>query len=146
MLKRIYKILLVDDSEDERILIAMSLRRIPSCQVVASLPGGQAAIEYLSAINGYEDRQSFPLPDVMLLDFRMPCITALDVLAWMKPRSFPNLRVIVLSHSFRDDDIQTSLASGARLCLSKAEPFEDARAIANFCNEPITQDHAISDS
>jgi len=139
MVKNRHKLLIVDDSDDERMLLAMSLRHIPSCEVVASLPSGQSAIDYLSGLNGYEDRRRFPLPDVLLLDFRMPCVTGLDVLAWLKTRAFPNLRVIVLSHSFRDDDIQTTLNSGARLCLSKRELTQDARAIANFCNEPITQ-------
>src|SRR5438046_8860105 len=84
MLTKIYKLLIVDDSEDERILLAMSFQRIPSCEVVAFLPGGQAAIDYLSGINAYDDRRRFPLPDVLLLDFRMPCVTALDVLGWLR--------------------------------------------------------------
>jgi len=139
MLNKIYKLAIVDDSENERMLLAMSFRRLPSCKVVASLPGGQAAIDYLGGISGYEDRQRFPFPDVLLLDFRMPCVSAPDVLAWLRTRSFPELQVIVLSHSFRDDDIQTSLSLGARLCLTKGEPTKDARAIASFCNDSITQ-------
>ncbi len=139
MLNKIYKLLIVDDSEDDRILLAMSLRRIPSCQVVASLPGGQAAIDYLSGISVYENRQRFPLPDVMLLDFRMPCVSALDVLAWLRTRAFPDLQVIVLSHSFHEQDMQMSLTLGARLCLAKREIAEDARSIASFCNDSMTQ-------
>ena len=139
MLNKIYKLLIVDDSEDERMLLAMSFRRIPSCEIVASLPGGQAAIDYFSGINGFGDRHCFPLPDVMLLDFRMPCVSAPDVLAWLRTRAFPELRVIVLSHYFHDDDIRSSLNSGARLCLSKRLPSEDARAIADFCNAPMNQ-------
>jgi len=144
MLNKIYKLLIVDDSEDERILLAMSLRRFPSCEIVASLPGGQAAIDYFSGINGFGDRHRFPLPDVMLLDFRMPCVSAPDVLAWLRTRAFPELRVIVLSHSFHEQDMQISLTLGANLCLAKSEPIEDARAIATFCNDPITQGLGLS--
>ena len=139
MLNQIYKLLIVDDSEDERILLAMSFRRIPSCEVIASLPNGQAAIDYFEGTNGYEDRDRFPLPDVMLLDFRMPCVSALDVLAWLQTRAFSNLRVIVLSHSFHEQDMLMSLALGAHLCLAKREPAEDAWSIAAFCADSMTQ-------
>jgi len=139
MLNKVYKLLIVDDSENDRILLRMSLRRFPSCAVVAALTGGQAAIDYFIGINGYGDRQRFPLPDVMLLDFRMPCITASDVLIWLRTRTFPNLQVIVLSHSFHEQDMQMSRDLGASLCLAKGEPVEDARAIARFCADSAIQ-------
>ena len=139
MLNKVYKLLIVDDSENDRVLLAMSLRRVPSCKVVASLPGGQAAIDYLDGTNGYDDRQQFPLPDVMLLDFRMPCITASDVLIWLRTRTFPSLQVIVLSHLFREQDMQMTRDLGASLCLAKGEPVEDARAIARFCADSAIQ-------
>jgi len=139
MLNKVYKLLIVDDSENDRVLLAMSLRRVPSCKVVASLMGGQAAIDYFSGINGYDDRQRFPLPDVVLLDFRMPCITASDVLIWLRMRTFPNLQVIVLSHLFREQDMQMTRDLGASLCLAKGEPVEDARAIARFCADSAIQ-------
>ena len=127
-----YKLLIVDDSEDDRMLLKRSLGKILSCEVVASLPDGQAAIDYLQGINGYEDRQRFPVPDVMLLDFKMPRASGLDVLAWLKEQSFTDLRVIIASNSFKEGDIEKSLQLGARYCFVKGESSEDARVIEGF--------------
>ena len=96
-------------------------------------------MDYVSGTSGYEDRQHFPFPDVMLLDFRMPCVGGLEVLAWLQMRSFPDLHVIVLSHSFAEEDMQRSLSLGAKLCLPKGEPTEDARSIAAFCKDSISE-------
>lgn len=127
-----FKLLIVDDSEDECLLLKRSLRKIESCEVIGSLPDGQAAVDYLSGVNEYADRERFPLPDVLLLDFKMPRLNGLEVLAWLYERSFPGLRTIVLSNSFREGDIEKSLSMGARHCIEKAEPSQDAKTIEGF--------------
>jgi CheY-like chemotaxis protein len=128
-----FKLVIVDDSEDERILLRRSLRHCPRCEVIASLPDGQAAIDYLSGANEYADRQRYPLPDVLLLDLKMPRLNGLEVLEWLKQQAFP-VQTIVLSNSFGEGDVEKSLRMGARHCLEKHEPSEDAKTIEGFLN------------
>ena len=125
------KVLIVDDSEDEAMLLKRSLRKSDCCEVIALLPDGQAALDYLLGTSRYADREQFPLPDVLLLDFKLPRMNGLEVLAWVRERN-PGLHVIMLSNSFSPDSLAHCLQMGARHCLEKAEPAQDARRIEGF--------------
>jgi len=72
MLKDKYRLLIVDDSEDDRFLLGHWLLRFSGSEIVASLEGGEYAMDYLSGQKGYSDRCLFPFPDVLVLDIDMP--------------------------------------------------------------------------
>jgi len=129
MLKEIYKVLVVDDSEDERFLLRRSLQRIPDCEVVGMLSNGEAAIAYLKGTGVYQDRRTFPFPTVLLLDFNMRRMGGLEVLGWLQGEKFPDLCTIMVSNSFQDGDVEKSLLMGANHCLEKADPIDDAAMI-----------------
>jgi two-component system response regulator len=53
---------------------------------------------YLSGDGRYADRQTFPFPDLILLDLKMPGKDGFDVLEWMrKQKRFEKLPVIAMS-------------------------------------------------
>ena len=108
-----FGVLLVDDSEDDRLFLRMALSDNPRLALVAEVCDGAEAISYLIGEEGFADRKKFPFPDVMLLDLKMPRKTGYDVLKWLRTQSFTDLVVIVVSGSFLPEDIATSLALGA---------------------------------
>jgi CheY-like chemotaxis protein len=90
--------LLVDDDENELILTCRALRPLAAFDRIVTVRGGEQAIAYLEGVPPYSDRTSYPLPCLLLLDFRMPRLSGLDVLAWVRkqPR-FSALPSVILS-------------------------------------------------
>ena len=84
-----HRLLLVEDSEDDVVLLKRALKRYPEIGLVGSAEDGDIAIGYLSGSGEYADRAKHPLPDLMILDLKMPRRNGLEVLEWMrdlKPR------------------------------------------------------------
>jgi CheY-like chemotaxis protein len=127
--KAAFRVLLVDDSEDDRLFLRMALNDNPRLAVVGEARDGEEAISYLRGGGEFADREKFPFPDVMLLDLKMPRKTGYDVLAWLRTQSFNDLVVIVISGSFLPDDISRSLALGAAAYHRKAMIKEEREVL-----------------
>src|SRR3954463_6863646 len=123
------KVLIVDDSDDDRFLLKRALHNNACCEVIGSAEDGQKAIDYLSGTGIYGDRERFPLPDLMLLDLKMPRVNGFEVLNWLRQQSARSLKVIVLSSSFLPEDIAQTLTMGADHYMVKTAAAETARAI-----------------
>jgi CheY-like chemotaxis protein len=98
---------------------------------------GKAAIEYLSGDGAYADRVQHPLPSLALLDVKMPGISGLDVLKWI--RTTPGvctLVAVMLTSSNQDADIHRAYLQGANGYLVKPGNLEAivtlARAIKDY--------------
>src|SRR6185503_19329803 len=74
----------------------------------------------------YSNRDEYPLPDIFLLDLKMPRINGFEVLKWV--RSQPNLsalRTLVLTSSDQNRDVNEAYQLGANSFLVKPFDFED---------------------
>ena len=127
------KLLIVDDSEDDQFFLERELKKaLPRCSIVGIVRDGEAAVEYLNGAGPFANRALFPLPDVMLLDLKMPRMNGFDVLRWLRLQNLKELMVIVVSTSFLREDIQTAKALGAHDYVVKELPLDTAAAIAQI--------------
>jgi CheY-like chemotaxis protein len=107
-------ILYVEDEESDRILMELAFARQGLGKAIRLVSHGQAAIDYLSGDGPYANRESFPLPAVVLLDLNLPEVHGFDVLHWV--RSSPEhqkLPVVIFTSSPRDDDRRRAQVLGA---------------------------------
>ena len=133
---RACKVLIVDDSEDDRLLMERELKRsVPSCTIVGTAHHGEMAVDYLSGVDHFSDRALFPFPDVILLDLRMPRMSGFDVLRWLRLQNLNDLTVIVLSTSILIEDVKTAMALGAHHYLVKELPRDTAAAIVGILQQ-----------
>jgi CheY-like chemotaxis protein len=124
-----YSVMLVDDSDDDRMFMRRAFRSHPSLVVVAELRDGEAAIEYLAGTGKFGSREKFPYPDVLLLDLKMPRKTGHEVLEWLRDNRARPLCVVVLSGSFLPKDITRSRELGADAYFTKEALFEQQQAM-----------------
>src|ERR1022692_267850 len=88
---------------------------------------GQQAIDYLKGAGEFADRETFPLPCLVLLDLKLPRVMGLDVLKWIRQQP-PALVVIVLTASAENADIAAAYRLGANAFLTASAENADIAA------------------
>lgn len=107
-------ILLAEDEESDAYFVNMAFKKAGLHHAITHVMDGQQVIEYLSGEGRFADRKLHPMPHLLLLDLKMPRVTGLDVLAWLRERpELKNLPVIVLSSSDYPADIERACLLGA---------------------------------
>jgi CheY-like chemotaxis protein len=129
MAKDIFSVLLVDDSDDDRLFVRRALRKSPGFVVVGELCDGEAAIAYLAGQGEFGNREKFPYPDVVILDLKLPKKTGHEVLEWFRAQRLGKLSVVVLSGSFLPEDITRSQELGVDAYFKKEALAEDQQAM-----------------
>src|SRR5215469_3895428 len=130
-------ILIAEDTEADVVLLRLAFQKAEINASLQVVRDGQQAIWYLSGTDGYEDRQRYPLPDLLLLDLKMPLVDGFQVLAWR--REHPSLwlmPVVALSSSVLAEDVAKVLQLGANSYVEKPVGLdrltEAAGAIGRF--------------
>ncbi len=118
-------ILLVEDNRMDIELVLDAFREVRLGNTVHVSHKGEQALDYLFGREPYHDRQQYPLPDIILLDLKMPGIDGFEVLRQVK--SAPGLKrlpVIILTSSQEEGDLALSYDCGANSYLVKPGSFE----------------------
>jgi DNA-binding response OmpR family regulator len=96
-----------------------AMRKVGFANPIQVARDGQQAIDYLSGAGKFADRESFPLPCLVLLDLKLPHVMGLDVLKWIRQQAGAPLPVIVMSASAENKDIVAAYRLGANAFLTK---------------------------
>ena len=107
-------ILLAEDQPEDVILLRLALETAGLPNPLFSVCDGQDAVDYLNGNGPYADRETYPLPSLLLLDLKMPIMDGFEVLTWLQssPR-FDDIVIVVLSSSNIEIDVQRAKRLGA---------------------------------
>lgn len=118
-------ILLVEDNRLDIELTLDAFREAHLGNTVHVAKNGEEALAYLFGREQYGDRQQYPLPDIILLDLKMPGIDGFEVLRQVKGApELKRLPVIILTSSREEGDLALSYDCGANSYLVKPVSFE----------------------
>jgi CheY-like chemotaxis protein len=131
------ELLLVDDDPVDVLFFSRAVKGTGLNIHLQTLDSGQQAKDYLEAKGQFADRASHPMPDLIVLDLKMPGVSGFDLLAWRKASSiFSSIPVVILSGMKDAAQAKTAAELGADKYLAKpAEPNqwrEIAQEIWNF--------------
>ena len=118
-------ILYVDDDDNDVLLLKHAIRSAQLRFNVQVVNDPEKAAAYLGGQGTYADRKCFPLPEIVLLDLKMPRMHGLEVLSWI--RSQPRLKrlvVIVLTASNQATEVNRAYELGANSYLVKPVELE----------------------
>jgi two-component system response regulator len=110
--------LIVDDAQEECVLLHAQLRSLGSVKVIGFVHDGLEAIAYLRGIHSFKDRETFPYPDLVLLDFRMPRWGGMEVLRFLRHR-IDRPRVILWSNTPEQINVGLARHLGADVVCAK---------------------------
>jgi CheY-like chemotaxis protein len=136
-------ILLAEDDENDAFLFRMAIKQAGVPNLVAHVPDGKHAIDYLQGTGIYSDRIRYPLPSLLITDLKMPNRNGFDLLAWIKTQpQFSQLPTIMLSSSAIASDKQRALELGASSYLVKPSHLEDLVVLARGLQEDFLHQQA----
>ena len=121
-------VLLVEDNPNDELLTIRALRKEHIANNIVVVRDGQEAIDYLFGTGPYAGRDTSALPQVMLLDLKLPKISGLEVLS--RVRADPKLKtlpVVILTSSAMDRDIVEGYRLGANSYVQKSVNAEEFR-------------------
>ncbi|MEW6411690.1 MAG: response regulator [Candidatus Zixiibacteriota bacterium] len=122
-------IMLVEDNDDHAELITEALKNTVIAIRVVRFADAESALEYFEATGGSTDDVDNPLPEVVLLDLKLPGMNGLDMLKRLRtnPKT-KKIPVVILTTSKRDEEIARGYEYGANSYIVKPVKYEEFRA------------------
>jgi len=124
-MSRAAHILLVEDNHLDVELTLDAFREARLGNTVHVCSTGTGALDYLSGTGRYADRDKYPLPDLILLDLKLPGISGHEILQEIK--ATPVIRripVVILTSSREEGDRTLCYDIGANSYLVKPVSFD----------------------
>lgn len=118
-------ILLVEDNEDDEILTIQALKDNNIKNKVVVVRDGVEALDFLFGTGQYRERDISIMPQLILLDLKLPKIDGLQVLEKIRAsKTTKLLPVVILTSSKEEKDMVRGYSLGANSYIRKPVDFE----------------------
>lgn len=123
-------VLHVDDDPNCRSLVQEAARKANPTLVLFGVNGYSQAVAYLSGEGCFADRQQYPVPSFILLDYALNGHTGVDIVRWLRAndgsRSLP---VVVFSDSDLPERVALCYREGVDHYLVKPHSFDRLKGL-----------------
>jgi len=117
-------ILLVEDNPDDELLAIRALKKNNISNEVVVARDGVEALDYLFGTGAHAGRDMSVMPQIILLDLKLPKIDGLEVLRRLRSDERTKLLpVVVLTSSREEQDLTESYSLGANSYIRKPVNF-----------------------
>ena len=118
-------ILLIEDNPDDELLTLRALRKNNVLNKVVVARDGVEALDYLFGTGRYSGRDTAVMPQLILLDLKLPKIDGLEVLKRLRADERTRLLpVVILTSSREEQDMLDGYGFGANSYVRKPVNFE----------------------
>ena len=117
-------ILLVEDNADDEALTLRALKKSKVANKIEVVRDGAEALDFLFCKGSYSQRDPSDLPQVILLDLKLPKVDGLEVLRRIRADDRTHmLPVVILTSSREEQDLVNAYSSGANSYVRKPVDF-----------------------
>ncbi|MCC5645389.1 response regulator [Nostoc sp. CHAB 5824] len=117
-------ILLVEDNPDDEALTLRALKKNNILNEVVVARDGVEALDYLFGKGAYADRDMSVMPNLILLDLKLPKMDGLEVLRHLRTDDRTKiLPVVILTSSKEEQDLINGYSLGANSYVRKPVDF-----------------------
>jgi CheY-like chemotaxis protein len=122
-----YTVLLVEDDLNDIFLVKRAFKMAQIHNPLQIVTDGEEAISYLRGEGRYSDRETYPLPRLIVMDIKMPRKTGFEVLQWVKSgdRILRRIPVVIVSSSDNPADINRAYELGANAYMVKPVDYRE---------------------
>ncbi len=118
-------ILLIEDNDDHAEIVKRGFDDHRVANRIVRVADGEEALKYLFRKEKYADDMEYPLPNIIILDLRLPKVDGLEVLRLAKStEELKHIPVVVLTSSKEEKDISAAYANYVNSYLVKPLDFE----------------------
>jgi len=118
-------ILLAEDNPDDILLTQRAFEKSNILNELIVVKDGEEALDYLLCKGKYKDRNKNNMPELILLDLKMPKLDGLQVLEKIRGnKTLKQLPVVILTTSKEESDIVRSYCLGANSYITKPVDFD----------------------
>ncbi len=119
-------ILLIEDNPHDIQLTLDAFEQVNLTNDIHVIETGTEALDYLMGRGTFTDRKEHPLPDLILLDLKLPGVDGHDILKQIKQQPvLKRIPVVILTSSQNEGDRVMSYDSGANSYLVKPVSFHE---------------------
>jgi len=119
-------ILLVEDDANDVFFFERALRRSSIAAHLQRVPDGREAMEYLKGEGQFSNRETYPMPGLLVVDRHMPRMGGVELVKWIRSQAWlQGLPVAVYSGSGHDEAVTEATESGADTFIMKGREMED---------------------
>ena len=125
-------VLIAEDSEADIFFLLRAFAAAELKNPVFVVRSGAEALEYLSGVGRYSDREKYPMPGIVFMDLKMPKPDGLDVLRWKERQiRLPRMLWVAVSNFDGVKTINEAYAAGATTFLAKPLDAMDVRNLVD---------------
>jgi two-component system response regulator len=107
-------ILLVEDEPEHRTITRMVLQDRVGPMQMWEVEDGLEGIKYIHGKGRYADRKKYPLPDIILLDIRMPKVDGFEFMEDLNQINInKKIPIIIITTSTQEQEISRAFSLGA---------------------------------
>ena len=126
--KKTIRVMLIEDNPDYRSVVELALLEEPDIKLVSQFGTSEIAIRSLHQADEAD------VPDVILLDIRLPGMDGLDAIREFRQNA-PNAKILIVTQSSQEEDVLRAISLGAAGYLLKSTTLEELtdsiRTVAN---------------
>ncbi len=129
-------LVMVDDDEDDCFLVEAALYEAYLKCDFRCVQDGPEMLDYLNRRGRYQDPESAPRPDLILLDLNLPGMNGRVVLQKLKSdERFRTIPIIILTTSNMEEDVDFCYNMGANTYIVKETSFSGLRSILKILKD-----------
>jgi len=129
-------ILLIEDDAADANLLIRAFKKSGVANPIRHLRDGEDALAYFEGIGELADRGKNPLPILILLDLKLPRMSGLELLRWMRPRKhLRRLPVVILTGERDPSYMEAAYDLGANSYLIKSPKEEDVLRLVELIQQ-----------
>jgi CheY-like chemotaxis protein len=143
MNKKTVTILLAEADDNDRYLIGEALDESHIDNQLFIVDTGEDLLNFLKGCGKYQDRETYPRPNLILLDLDMPQIDSHETLMEIKKDSaLRRIPIIVLTNAQVEEDIQDTYERGITGFITKPMTFNELvevmKSVGNYWFQSLT--------